>query len=591
MAWSGGTFSGLYDWVVDAAAGTRILASRHKAQDDVFIAGINQAVNKDGSNALTGNLNAGSQKLTSVSAATLATDAPIASQVQDGSMTYAVDSGGANAYVIALAPAESAHVGGQVIWFKASAANTGASTLNVNGIGVKDIKKNHGQALIADDIVANQLIGVVYDATTGDFEMVTMPAMIVANLTGNVTGNASGSALTVTQAAQTAITSVGTLTALQVDNININGNAITSTAGTDLTISPVSGQQIVLDGAIVVDAGVVTGATSITSTAFVGDITGDVTGTSDVATVATTVTITDNESTDESNAIIFTAGGDIDGGNLGLESDGDLTYNPSTGKVTATGFVGALTGNVTGNVTGNASGTALTVTQAAQSAITSVGTITNFVVSSPDTSTPAVSVTNDGNSSCFTFVQTTSGEACGTFRGGNDGATTLLSFQNSSAAQTGKITNSGNLTLTGSITKGSGSFRIPHPVESKKDSHYLVHSFIEGPQADLIYRGKVTLSSGSATVNIDTVSGITAGTFILLCRDVQCFTTNETGWTAIKGSVSGNILTITAESDSCTDTISWMVVGERKDPHMISTSWTDDDGHVVVEPEVEVDEE
>ena len=92
-------------------------------------------------------------------------------------------------------------------------------------------------------------------------------------------------------------------------------------------------------------------------------------------------------------------------------------------------------------------------------------------------------------------------------------------------------------------------------------------------------------------MNIDTVSGITAGTFILLCRDVQCFTTNETGWTAIKGSVSGNILTITAESDSCTDTISWMVVGERKDPHMISTSWTDDDGHVVVEPEVEVDEE
>jgi hypothetical protein len=87
---------------------------------------------------------------------------------------------------------------------------------------------------------------------------------------------------------------------------------------------------------------------------FVGDITGDVTGTADVATVATTVTITDNESTDESNALIFTAGGDVDGGNLGLESDGTLTYNPSTGKVTATGFVGALTGAVTGNVTGTA---------------------------------------------------------------------------------------------------------------------------------------------------------------------------------------------------------------------------------------------
>ena len=60
------------------------------------------------------------------------------------------------------------------------------------------------------------------------------------------------------------LTSVGTLTALQIDNININTNTISSTAGTDLLITPVSGQQIVLDGTIVIDAGVVTGnATSI----------------------------------------------------------------------------------------------------------------------------------------------------------------------------------------------------------------------------------------------------------------------------------------------------------------------------------------
>ena len=79
----------------------------------------------------------------------------------------------------------------------------------------------------------------------------------------------------------------------------------------------------------------------ITATGFVGALTGAVTGTADVATVATTVTITDNESTNENNAIIFTAGGDVDGGNLGLESDGTLTYNPSTGLVTATAFAGA----------------------------------------------------------------------------------------------------------------------------------------------------------------------------------------------------------------------------------------------------------
>lgn len=53
------------------------------------------------------------------------------------------------------------------------------------------------------------------------------------------------------------------------------------------------------------------------------------------ASVAAAVTIADNESTDEDNAILFTPGGDVDGGNLTPESDGDFTYNPSTGTLKA----------------------------------------------------------------------------------------------------------------------------------------------------------------------------------------------------------------------------------------------------------------
>ena len=145
------------------------------------------------------------------------------------------------------------------------------------------------------------------------------------------------------------------------------------------------------------------------------------------------------------------------------------------------------------------------------------------------------------------------------------------------------------ITALGALAKTSGSFKIDHPLESKKDTHYLVHSFIEGPQADLIYRGKVTLSAGTATVNVDTATGMTEGTFVALNRETQCFTTNETGWTAIKGSISGNTLTITAQDNSCTDTISWMVIGERHDPHMkdSGTDWTDSDGKVILEPEKE----
>ena len=142
----------------------------------------------------------------------------------------------------------------------------------------------------------------------------------------------------------------------------------------------------------------------------------------------------------------------------------------------------------------------------------------------------------------------------------------------------------GNVTIDGSITKGSGSFKIDHPLESKKDTHNLVHSFVEAPQADNIYRGVVSLENGSATINLDTVSGMTEGTYVLLNTNTQCFTSNETDWDAVKGSVTGNILTISCENAASTATVSWLVIGERHDQHMIDTDWTDENGKVIVEP-------
>ena len=103
----------------------------------------------------------------------------------------------------------------------------------------------------------------------------------------------------------------------------------TGNAGLDLGTASLEFKDAFFDG-------------TVTSDAFAGPLTGNVTGTADVATVATTVTITDNENTNEDNAVIFTAGGDVDGGNLGLESDGDLIYNPSTGRLTATQLAGTL---------------------------------------------------------------------------------------------------------------------------------------------------------------------------------------------------------------------------------------------------------
>ena len=185
----------------------------------------------------------------------------------------------------------------------------------------------------------------------------------------------------------------------------------------------------------------------------------------------------------------------------------------------------------------------------------------------------------DSGGACSGIRMTSGTFAVYTFDGSGGSADAALT-QNDRLS----ISSGGAVTVAGSLSKGSGSFKIDHPLEAKKDTHHLVHSFVEGPQADLIYRGTATLENGTASINLDTAAGMTEGTFVVLNREVQCFTTNETDWDAVKGSVSGNTLTITCQNSSSTATISWLVVGERKDQHMLDTEWTDSQGKVIVEP-------
>ena len=152
-------------------------------------------------------------------------------------------------------------------------------------------------------------------------------------------------------------------------------------------------------------------------------------------------------------------------------------------------------------------------------------------------------------------------------------------------APTEKLDVVGNVTISGSITKGSGSFRIDHPI--KPNTHHLVHSFVEAPTADNIYRGTVTLIGGAATVNLDTAARLTSGTFEALNTNVDCWVSNKSGWTAVRGNVEGAMLTITAQDSNCTDTVSWLVIGERHDQTIIDANWTDANGRVITEPKKE----
>ena len=147
--------------------------------------------------------------------------------------------------------------------------------------------------------------------------------------------------VTLTTAAQTNITSVGTLTALDVDNININGNTITASSGA-VNITPASGSAIVLDGAVNIDAGVVTGITSLTSNAIlIADA-----GTIGSASSTSAITIASTGIVTFVDDIIIK-----DAGTIGSASDTDAISISSGGVVN----ISATTANT------NASDGALTV--------------------------------------------------------------------------------------------------------------------------------------------------------------------------------------------------------------------------------------
>lgn len=91
--------------------------------------------------------------------------AGIFSAVQQGAMTYAADTGAANAYVASFVPALPSIVDGMRLTFKAKVANTSSATLAVNGGSAYPVYSHAHQALQGGEIIANGLIEVEWNST------------------------------------------------------------------------------------------------------------------------------------------------------------------------------------------------------------------------------------------------------------------------------------------------------------------------------------------------------------------------------------------------------------------------------------------
>lgn len=107
----------------------------------------------------------------SYSGATANTDYVNPAGVQASQFNTCQDAGANDSYACALAPAITSYSTGQVVWFKANTANTGAATINLNSLGAKTIKKNKDADLADGDIKAGQWVAAQYDGT--NFQMLS----------------------------------------------------------------------------------------------------------------------------------------------------------------------------------------------------------------------------------------------------------------------------------------------------------------------------------------------------------------------------------------------------------------------------------
>ena len=103
------------------------------------------------------------------------------SSVQLITLYGGIDTGFSNAYVLTFAASFSSYSNGVVIYWIPSNSNTGASTINVNGLGVVSIVNPDGSALGANQIVGGQMTQIVY--SQGNFVLQS-----IASFTGSTVG-------------------------------------------------------------------------------------------------------------------------------------------------------------------------------------------------------------------------------------------------------------------------------------------------------------------------------------------------------------------------------------------------------------------
>jgi hypothetical protein len=151
-----------------------------------------------------------------------------AGQAMSGGLTYAVDTGIVNAFVVDLQIAPLSYSDGLRVAFKALNSNTGAATININGLGIKQLVRSNGDALATGDIISGQVVSLIYNGSKF-YGITPFQGQLneIVTLTSGYSVAAAGSASSASGSAGTATT--------KASEANLSAVSASSSAGTATT--------------------------------------------------------------------------------------------------------------------------------------------------------------------------------------------------------------------------------------------------------------------------------------------------------------------------------------------------------------------
>ncbi len=190
------SFNGSGTFVINSSgqpvvANTVISSTVFNALTADLATGLSTCITKDGQTTPTANIPMGTFKFTNLGNGSAATDSATLGQVQ-ASTTKLVTVTGTDTITGTMTPALTAYASGQMFYFVAGGANTGAVTLNIDGLGARNVTRHGSVALVAGDILSGEVCVVVYDGTR--FQLLNPASYTNLNVTG-VLSLAAGTAL------------------------------------------------------------------------------------------------------------------------------------------------------------------------------------------------------------------------------------------------------------------------------------------------------------------------------------------------------------------------------------------------------------